>query len=354
MIDLYALHGGAEPVDQNGCAHIRLLRPLSHPLLAGAVRLTHGVVSPDGNPDLVIIDRFVKWSPIDRRERLGALVAALRLRRIPFVYSLDDNILDLHLDAPWHPFPGDDLRNLVRFLARRADGLIVSTPALRDRVSFLNQRIAVVPNALDERLFTEKSAPPESRKQQDRITVGYMGTGTHDRDLMMVLSPLREVLSRYKGRVALELVGVSEDPRIPMLFSGLPVTMKSPGPDNFYPRFPAWMQANLGWDLAIAPLEDNAFTRCKSDMKFLDYGILGVPAVFSDVPAYADSVRHRETGLLAANEPRIWREALIELIENAPLRTAIGAAAFEHVRSRRMLAQMAPQWLAALENFVGV
>lgn len=354
MLDLYALHGGAEPVDLNFCSHIRVVCPLSHPLLAGTFRLNHGVASPAGNPDLVLIDRFVKWSEIDRGERLASLVAALRQRRIPFVYSLDDNLLDLHIDEPWHSFSLADSRSLIRLLIRRANGLIVSTPLLRDRLSSLNRNIVVIPNALDERLFGEEQRAPvrQPRKPPDRITIGYMGTVTHDRDLRLVLSPLREVLSRYKGRVVLEMVGISQDPRIPRLFGDLPVRMRSPGPDSFYPRFPGWMQKNLEWDLAIGPLEDDPFTRCKSDIKFLDYGALGVPGIFSDVPAYASSVRHRETGILAANEPKLWREALIELIEDAPLRNSIGAAAFEYVRSRRMLAQIAPQWLAALESFV--
>ena len=150
-----------------------------------------------------------------------------------------------------------------------------------------------------------------------------MGTLTHEADLRMVLAPLRALLSRHAGRVRLELVGGAAGQRMASLFEGLPFRMRDPGNEDPYPRFVPWMRQHLRWDVAIAPLEDDAFTRGKSDLKYLDYGALGIPGVFSDVRPYRDTVRHRETGLLAANEPGAWAEALEEIVSR---RGAPGAA----------------------------
>jgi glycosyltransferase involved in cell wall biosynthesis len=112
------------------------------------------------------------------------------------------------------------------------------------------------------------------------------------------------------------------------------------------------MRRQLRWDVAIAPLEDNAFTRCKSDLKYLDYAALGIPGVFSDVRPYRKTVRHRETGLLAANESNAWADALEEVVSDAALRARLAEAAKAEVRGSRMLRTNAVRWREAIETIV--
>ncbi|MEO6325850.1 MAG: hypothetical protein ABIT01_04470, partial [Thermoanaerobaculia bacterium] len=168
MREVYGLHGGAGPQQHNSCAHIRLVQPLTHPLVARHIRLTHGTERPAGDFDLVFLDRFVTWPRAARMERLEAMVDALSVRAIPLVYSIDDNLLDLHEGEPWSPFPGEDLRRMIRFLTRSASRLIVSTQALKSRMSALCPDIVVIPNALDERLL----GPVSERSPRERITIG--------------------------------------------------------------------------------------------------------------------------------------------------------------------------------------
>ena len=135
------------------------------------------------------------------------------------------------------------------------------------------------------------------------MTIGYMGTLTHEADLRMVLAPLRALLRRHAGRVRLELVGGGARQTVRRRSSrACRSATLHPRHEDAYPKFVPWMRRHLRWDVAIAPLEDDAFTRCKSDLKYLDYAALGIPGVFSDVRPYRDTVRHRETGLLAAND----------------------------------------------------
>ncbi len=112
------------------------------------------------------------------------------------------------------------------------------------------------------------------------------------------------------------------------------------------------MRRHLRWDVAIAPLVDDAFTRGKSDLKYLDYGALGFPGVFSDVGAYRGAVRNRETGLLAANEPGAWAGALEEIVSDGALRARLAAAATAEVHGSRMLRTNAARWRDAIETIV--
>ena len=109
------------------------------------------------------------------------------------------------------------------------------------------------------------------------------------------------------------------------------------------------MRQSLRWDFAIAPLEDDPFTRCKSDLKYLDYGALAIPAVFSDVRPYCETVRHRETGLVVPNEagcvggrPRARWRATGRCGRASPARPATRSM------PRRMLATNAARWLDVL------
>ena len=207
-----------------------------------------------------------------------------------------------------------------------------------------------MPNSLDERLF--ESGPEPAAPDPSVLTIGYMGTLTHEADLRMVLTPLRALLRRHAGRVRLELVGGAAEDRLVSLFEGLPFHQLHPRHDDAYPKFVPWMRQNLRWDVAVAPLEDDAFTRCKSDLKYLDYGALGIPGVFSDVRPYRDSVRHRETGLLASDDEKAWADALEEIVRDTALRARLAAGARSEVHGTRMLRTNAVRWREALETIV--
>jgi glycosyltransferase involved in cell wall biosynthesis len=347
---VHVLHGFYGAEIPYSCTYIRLLCPLSHPVLAERIELTHGTTEAMPDCDLLIVERHVLW-PYERQ--LDAFVRVLsrcRQRGVPVIYQLDDNLLDLHRHEPWETYPGDSLRAVVMFLARQADGMIVSTPALAERVAHLRSEVLVVPNALDERLFG--SAPEPLVSRSSAVTIGYMGTLTHEADLRMVLAPLRALLARHAGRVRLELVGGAAGRRMASLFEGLPFRRRDPGSEDPYPRFVPWMRRHLRWDVAIAPLGDDAFTRGKSDLKYLDYAALGIPGVFSDVRPYRDTVRHRQTGLLAANEPKAWAEALEEIVSDAALRARLAEAARAEVHGSRMLRTNATRWGDAIEEIV--
>ena len=50
-------------------------------------------------------------------------------------------------------------------------------------------------------------------------------------------------------------------------------------------QYPAKL-ASLNLDLALAPLEDNLFNHCKSNLRLLEYGACGFPVVCSDLITY--------------------------------------------------------------------
>ena len=336
-VSLHVVVEHGEDRQPYGCAYIRDILPLTHPVNQGSFRVTHGLGLREA--EIVVVERT--WKPAVTLGEAEDLVARVRRQGSCLVYSLDDNLLDLE-GLP------QETRAVVRLFCREADGVVVATPALAERVGGLSRCVRLVPNAVDERLhFSGEEDPPQQR--EGRLVVGYMGTFTHDRDLMMVLQPLREILRQWPGPVELQIVGALADRKLMLAFEGLPATLiQVPGQDVAYPRFVPWMHRNLRWDVAVAPLEDTAFNRYKSDIKYLDYAALGCPGIYSSVPSYTGTVEHLRTGLLVDEAPASWAAALAALLGDPGLRRRLAAAAAAEVRSRRSLAACGGSWSDAI------
>lgn len=341
---LHVLFESADSLTPNGSSYIRLIRPLNHPSLAGRLKASTGAELTGDDVDAVIVDRL--WRADLTPGVQSRLLADLARRSVPYIYSIDDNLLDLNFEPGKRPFPTSMQRNLVREFIRSAAGVIVSTEPLAQRVSGLNGNVAVVPNQLDETLYMDVAGP--SPAGDGTTVLGYMGTYSHFDDLMMIVHPLRRLLGK-RPATRLEFVGVAAQSELLAMFPGANVrVLEVPSASVRYPEFTAWMQKNLKWDLAVAPLEINEFSRSKSDIKMLDYGILGIPGIFSRAPAYEKSVRHEATGWLVPNEAEAWGLVLERAVDSAALRETLSTAVRDEVRSSRTLAQHASDWLDAI------
>lgn len=328
------------------CSHIRLLRPLSYPCNSATFRVSSGRDVPSNGADIVIVER--RWRDDLSSNMAEQLVRCVRKSQACLIYTADDNLLDLeHIPI--------EQKRAMRYLAREADGVIVSTEGLADRFKWLNGTVQVVPNALDERLLHRPLRMNRcKRPSPGRKVIGYMGTATHDADVLMALQPLRAILRKYSDVVELQFVcGVAKAPTV-HAFDGLPIRIVPIARGcGHYTKFVSWMIRRTSFDLAIAPLEDTAFTRCKSDIKFLDYSAFGVAGIYSRVPSYQETVQHLETGYLADNTPEAWADALECMLEDDALRERIAANAQQYVLSTRTLRQRAADWRNAITAIWG-
>lgn len=321
----------------NGSAQIRWVRPLSHPSLNGEFSLSIGESLPS-DARIAIVDRG--WRQGARLADAEALVQQIRERRMGLIYGLDDNLLDLHRDRPWLD-TGAETRKVIRYFLRQADRAVVSTQYLAERVASLAGDVCVIPNALDERLFGEPKCL--ERGKDGTGVIGYMGTHSHLDDLMLVLEPLRKFLRATGGRWEFQLVGISPDDRILRAFDGLRFKVLNAGDSYTYERFIPWARENLRWDIGIAPLVDSLFTRAKSDIKYLDYALLGIPGIYSALEPYKN-VPNGICGLLAENRGEAWMLALQKMSAESVYRESIRTESVSHVKATRILSRCAIIW----------
>jgi len=341
----------------HGSAFVRLLRPLTYPTLRENLEVTSGLTYDGQEVDAVIVDRL--WRPDISPALAINLLEDVRRAGVRLIYALDDNLLDLPprqlpLVSPGKAWPTEEHIWVVQFFLRQADGVMVTTQALRDRLLGFNPNIVVVPQALDERLLVGgKPLRLNSPFGERRKVMGYMGTLTHDEDLMMILPVFQTIWEHHGGEIEFQIVGGVGRADTLQTLKELPVRMMNPRPEETeYPLFMVWFSSHLRWDIAISPLEDTPFNRCKSDIKFLDYSAIGAAGIYSRVPAYESSVRHLETGWLAENEVEAWIEALEALLSDDGLRIQMAQNAARYLYAERILARCAHHWLKALETLL--
>ncbi|HUR84824.1 MAG TPA: glycosyltransferase [Solirubrobacteraceae bacterium] len=180
-----------------------------------------------------------------------------------------------------------------------------------------------------------------TRPPRDTVTIGWAG-GTGHRPAMQPW--LRELLVVLDRRPATRFMSVGAEDFASALAErfgsgrcvGLPW-----GPIETYPA------AMSSFDIALAPATGSAFFRGKSDLRWLEASALGIPTVAD--PTLYPAIDHGVTGLHAAT-PAEAREAILTLVDDADLRERVGTAARDHVRARRCIDAVAPQWAVALQE----
>jgi hypothetical protein len=88
-------------------------------------------------------------------------------------------------------------------------------------------------------------------------------------------------------------------------------------------------------DIGIAPLQDNPYNRCRSDVKFLEYASRGVVPLLSSLTPYKTSVQHGETGFLYDSQEKLL-SILSLLVCDADLRDHVSRTAYAYVERCRL------------------
>jgi processive 1,2-diacylglycerol beta-glucosyltransferase len=324
-------------------ASLRLIRPLSYPPLRERVAVTFGHRLWGEMPDLVMVDRH--WRPDIQPEMVKVLADDVRWRGAKLIYWLDDNFFYLNNNTS-----NARMESFQAFL-QYCDGLVVSTPELQTYFSNTTNLI-FLPSALDERLIMRN---PSTRKDPNKIIIGYMGTPTHDEDLRLILPAFERIHAQYPGRIALQVVGALNQEKIRQwdALKKLPIEILEPLVfESEYQLFLLWFTGTVHWDFALAPLVDNAFNRYKSDIKFLDYTAAGAPGIFSRVPSYSATVKSDETGILVDNVDDDWYAAMDRMVNDTEARTRLLWNARDYLYQQRTLANCWPNWLNTLETAV--
>lgn len=317
-------------------------------------RLGHDVVHRPHVSDQfewATVDKYLDGADVVVTSKMhhGQVFAALMAYRDVYGYKLvvdTDDAADLtprYNQSFENYHAGAGLVRIVKAELREADLVTASTQILADHVRPINGNIVVIPNVVDTALHLKAKGRTKEARHANDIRIYWGGGGGHYDDLLLVKNALLRV---FKENPNVKLVFSNFIPDWAIDLPPFNVFMIRFAHFNAYPKVLKWLCA----DVALAPLVDSQFNRCKSHVKYLDYAMADIPGVYSDLDPYG-SVEDGVTGLKAKSESD-WYEAITMLVKNADLRKSIAKAAKEDVLSKWTIDKWAPVYESMLKELV--
>lgn len=281
----------ALPINTSAVGHYRVTQPFTELESAGWLQgridySTPGTIELERNkPDVIILQCRYTSTSIEEFERIKRFSSGRR------IYEIDDYILDVPKKNAHARNMPNNMRELVTRGIGLCDRLVVSTQPLADALSGMNRDIRVVPNMLAPHLWLGLN----SRRQTSvRPRVGWAGGTSHRGDLELIADVVKE-LANDVDWVFFGMCPEALRPYIKEFHGGVSM--------DLYPE----KLASLDLDLALAPLEENLFNDCKSNLRLLEYGACGFPVICADTKAYQG---YLPCTRVVGNTPHAWLEAI--------------------------------------------
>lgn len=272
-------------------------------------------------PDAIVLHQIMGPSGV-------ALLRQLRmyLPDVFLVYEMDDLFTQMPLKNSLRAHVPADARSFLAKSLSLCDRLVVSTQFLADRFATYCKDVRVVPNRL---VFKSWAGLKSLRMTSEKPRVGWAGGTTHLGDLELIESVVRSTCEE-----------------VDWIFMGMCPDALRPYVSEFHPfgdyeRYPARL-ASLNLDLAVAPLQQIPFNQGKSNLRLLEYGILGIPVVCTDIDPYQHS-----PACTVPNTLNAWLTALRDRIHDPDARIREGDAMRQWVLDHFILEDHLEEWVNA-------
>ncbi|PTU67861.1 glycosyl transferase family 2 [Chromobacterium sp. Panama] len=224
-----------------------------------------------------------------------------------------------------------DAKQRLRKALRLCDALVVSTEPLEQFTrDMIDQRI-VIPNRLRRSVWGDLRA---QRRVGRKPRVGWVGASQHRGDLELLL----EVIKQTADEVEWVFMGMC----LPQ-FRPYVAEVHHSVPFAQYPE--AVVKLNL--DLAVAPLEINAFNEAKSNLRLLEYGAMAWPVVCTDIFPYQTN---DAPVCRVPNEASVWVEAIRSRIHDLDATEKEGDALRAWVEQHYWLEDHNDDWFRVLSG----
>lgn len=241
-----------------------------------------------------------------------------------FVITICDDDL-LHLpktipDLPWQK------QGLIKALNNSSVIMSSSRYLLNQMIKFtVEKRGACVDTVVRQQEIFERDYAEET---DDVVKIVYAAGGGQHESLFeeIVLPALKKVASRYPNSFSITFVSVH--PNCSELEKDVHIKYVQGMPLLEYRKF----MKESKFDIGVAPLESNDFTKCKYFNKYLEYSLSGILGIYSNVEPYTYVVQDGLNGLLAENNHTSWEEKLVLAIGDSEYRATMARKAQEHVR----------------------
>lgn len=232
-----------------------------------------------------------------------------------------------------------------------ADLVTCSTEFLAEEYRKISENVIVLPNCIDPFLFDDPLY-----NETDVVRIGITGSIGVTNDLNVAEPIIRHF---------------ENDPRVRLVFFSLPPRQQDEYMRKIYAaeyrfldsinvewhpfeQLPEYFQKlnELRLDMMIIPRDDSYFNRCKSNIKFLEASMCGIPVIAQSFPdeksPYEVNVLDKQH-LLLATDTASWIENIEKLIADKELRRSMGTKAHAYVSECYSIERNGHLWKDAYE-----
>jgi|TARA_Y100000296_G_C5174026_1_gene258966 glycosyltransferase involved in cell wall biosynthesis len=286
---------------------------------------------PDGLlqwADIVVVEMVYSPTFINACHKAGAKI----------VYELDDmmeRVPKTHYAYKemnwWRTF-------LTYWCLWKSDAITTTTEVIKNRYKWFNDDITVLPNYFDISFWLKPHKPNTS----DKIRLLWAGGNSHKLDLQFIAPVIKKILNKYKNvKFVCCGFGGTNSPDKWVQYNYGESLFKDLPQDQYEFSLGAPMEvwpsklSSLRGDIAIAPVVEEPFAKCKSQCKYGEYSLNKIAGVYSKF--LYKSVKDGVTGLVAKENKKEWFDKISYLIENE--------------KQRKIMAQNAYEWTIKHSNF---
>jgi hypothetical protein len=290
--------------------------------------------------DLIMVDRCLEWEPMGFFGGIRHFNAGCKM-----VVDFDDDFSDVPWWNPAHGKyqAGQQFYDVGMSHLKMSEMCTVSTAPLRKKFAERTHAIMTAQNCIDPKDWTGLPVNPD-RANDPAVRVLYGGANGHYGDLDAVRAGLEAVIR--KPPVPWRLICFGAIPGwLHQASRDYPQTVISLPWANFkhYPATVAWG----GFDASIAPLADHPFNESKSNIKWLEAGIQGIPFMCSDVGPYKDIPS--DCALKVENTAAQWVTGFHTMLKDSYIRNKMKELSFQAVQDEWTVAARGKIWHDVVE-----
>jgi glycosyltransferase involved in cell wall biosynthesis len=250
------------------------------------------------------------------------LMHMLKDRGVPTILDMDDN---LHQVSRWNPAfevysNGKKGTKIFEQALVLADYVTVSTKRLADDYAKFRDEFVICENFIPSWAFKQlaPAAITGLEKRAGSLRVGYVGSSSHQEDMLILAKPLRKLVERHPN-VTLVFFGTSPQDLPDLVkgrveYHGYVDPAPEDNPNQFFAKY--WTKfKTMQLDVALIPIQPNLFNAGKSFLKVMEYGAVGWPCIATNFGPYRDYRSRNPEGIVLADTEKEWVAALETLLE---------------------------------------
>lgn len=267
------------------------------------------------------------------------VIGKLRDRGVVVVWECDDYVHGVKQIKDQHDYAENFDATVIAGMEeamKSCDAIIASTEWIASNYTRFNENAYVCRNGIDPARYNL------TLPKRDTINFGWAGGTGHKKAVIPWFQQAAQVM-RERSNTTFVTVG---EPFARAFEKWFGPERALAVPWAAIEQYPGAMTL---FDIALAPGGLGGFFKGKSDLRWLESGVLGIPVIAH--PRIYGEIEHGKTGF-KAESPGVAGDLMRELADDPDLRKRVGGQAKEFILENRTIDHTVSDWVAVFEQLL--